>query len=147
MNEKALLRREEIERIIPHRTPMLLVDEVLEIEYGDSIVAKFYISEDMDIFRGHFPDNPVFPGVYTIECMAQTSCILILSLEEYHGKLPLFLGVEKVSFKKMIKPGDELIIKSGIKKHNAEKAVISFASEVFVETELAAIGEVVLALR
>jgi len=126
---------------------MLLVDEVLEMEYGASITAKFHINGQMDIFRGHFPDNPIFPGVYTIECMAQVSCVLLLSLKEYNGRLPLFLGVEKVSFKKKIKPGDALIIKSGIKKQNMEKAVFTLESEVFVEKELAATGEVVLALR
>ena len=142
-----VLKREEIKRIIPHRDPFLLVDEVLEIEGGESITAKFYIDPARDIFRGHFPGEPVFPGVYTIECMAQTSDILVLAMEEYAGKLPLFLGADKVSFRKKIAPGDEIIIKSKIIKHNREKAVVVFESEVYIGEEPAASGEIVLALR
>jgi len=141
------MKRDDIEKIIPHRDPMLLIDEVLEMESGNSITAGFYVSPDRDIFRGHFPAEPVFPGVYTIECMAQASDVLILSLPEYAGKLPLFLGVDKVSFKKKIVPGDELIIKSNIEKHHTEKAVVVLSSEVYVRDELAASGEVVLAMR
>ena len=147
MNTNVLLTREEIEKIIPHRDPMLLVDEVLEMISGESIVARFSVSLSRDIFRGHFPDSPVFPGVYTIECMAQASDVLILSLEKYAGKLPLFLGVNNVSFKKKIMPGDVLIIKSKVLKHNEEKAVAVFISEVYVGDDLAATGEVALAMR
>ena len=147
MNTSILLKREDVEKIIPHRDPILLVDEVLEMESGVSIVARFYVSPNRDIFRGHFPSEPVFPGVYTIECMAQASSVLVLSLPVYAGKLPLFLGADKVSFKKKIVPGDELIIKSIVEKHNTEKAVVVFAAEVYVGEDLAASGEVVLALR
>ena len=142
-----MLTREDVKKIIPHRDPLLLIDDVLEMEVGKSITARFYISPDRDIFRGHFPADPVFPGVYTIECMAQASDVLLLSLPEYAGKTPLFLGVDKVSFKKKIKPGDELIIKALVIKHNIDKAVVVLESDVYVQDELAASGEVVLAMR
>jgi len=147
MDKKVILTREEIERIIPHRDPILLIDEVAEMVSGESIVARFRVCPDRDIFRGHFPGEPVFPGVYTIECMAQASCVLILSLEEYRGKLPLFLGVDKTSFKKRIPPGAELTIYSKVMKHNVEKAVIACSAEVYMGEDLAASGEVALAIR
>ena len=147
MSDSVLLTRDEIEKIIPHRDPILLVDEVLEMESGQSITAKFFVGPERDIFRGHFPSEPIFPGVYTIESMAQAASVLILSLEEYKGLLPLFLGVDKVSFKKKIKPGDELILKAKVEKHNTAKAVAVFSAEVYVGEDLVATGEVALAMR
>ena len=92
------LNKEDIKKIIPHRDPMLLVDEVVEMEEETSIITKFYVNPEREIFKGHFPGDPVLPGVYTVEIMAQTADILILSCERYAGKTPLFLGVDKVKF-------------------------------------------------
>lgn len=146
MKTKMVLTQEEIKKIIPHRDPILLIDEVVEMT-GDAIVAKFYVSPYRDLFRGHFPDEPIFPGIYTIECMAQASDILILSMEQYAEKLPLFLGVDNVNFKKKITPDTNLIIKSKIVKHNAAKGVLVCSSEVFIDDDLAASGDVALAIR
>ena len=143
----SILTREEIEKIIPHRDPILLVDEVLEMEDGVSIVTKYHVSAQLDIFRGHFPNEPIFPGVYTIECMAQASAVLALSMESYAGRLPLFLGVDKVSFKAKVTPGSDLIVSSTIVEHKAEKAIVICSSEVFLGDNLVATASIALALR
>ena len=92
------LSKEEIKAIIPHRDPMLLVDTVEEMEPGDHIVTTFFVDPAREIFKGHFPGEPVLPGVYSVECMAQTADILLLSAERYAGKIPLFLGINNVRF-------------------------------------------------
>ena len=144
---KALMDREEIKKIIPHREPMLLIDEVLEMTEGESIKAGFYLAPELDFFRGHFPGGPVMPGVLTVESMAQASDVLLLSMKEYAGKVPLFIGIDKVSFKKKIEPGDRIIIESAVAKVNAPKAVVTCQARVFNGSELAAEGLVTLAMR
>ena len=104
--------REEIKKVIPHRDPMLLVDEVVDMEPEKKITTKFFVDPEREIFKGHFPGDPVLPGVYTVEIMAQTSDILILSTERYAGKVPLFIGINNVKFKSPIRPGDTLEIHS-----------------------------------
>ena len=116
---------EKIKAIIPHRDPMLLVDEVVDMMPEDSITSRFYVDPDRDIFRGHFPEEPVLPGVYTVEIMAQTSDILILSCERYAGKTPLFIGIDRVKFRWKIKPGDTLEIHSRISYENTDKAIVT----------------------
>ena len=143
----AIMDREKIKEIIPHRDPMLLVDEVLAMEEGKSIVTRFFVGPEREIFKGHFPDEPVLPGVYTIEIMAQTSDILILSMERYAGKVPLFLGVDKVRFTSKIKPGDSLEIHSEIIKEREDKGIVTCYAEVFNGGTLACTGEVTLAMR
>lgn len=142
-----MLNKDDIKKIIPHREPMLLVDEVLEIKAERNITAKFYVDPDMPLFEGHFPDEPVLPGVYTVEIMAQTSDILLLSCERYAGKIPLFIGIDKVRFYNKIKPSDELIIRSAIDKENADRAIVSCYVEVFVGDTKMASGIVTLAMR
>jgi len=92
------LTQEEIKQIIPHRDPMLLVSTVEEMVPGESIVTTFWVDPQREIFKGHFPAEPVLPGVYSVECMAQTADILLLSTERYAGKVPLFLGINNVRF-------------------------------------------------
>ena len=94
------LTRTQIMEIIPHRDPMLLIDEVSELKPGESVIAKFYVNPERDIFRGHFPGAPVLPGIYTTEIMAQASDILLLSLERYAGTIPYFIGIDQVKFLK-----------------------------------------------
>lgn len=139
--------REEIMEIIPHRDPMLLVDEVMEMEPEKSIKTRFYVSPEREIFKGHFPGDPVLPGVYTVEIMAQTSDILILSCERYAGKVPLFIGINNVKFRSKILPGDTLEIKSTISFEKAEKAIVTCSAEVYDDGVLACTGDVTLAMR
>ncbi len=103
------LNREQIMEIIPHRYEMLLVDEV-EIISDVEVKGKVILSEDCWFFKGHFPGNPVMPGVLQVEAAAQIGATALLSKEENRGKTGYFTGVDKVKFRKMMLPGDELNI-------------------------------------
>lgn len=138
---------EEIKKIIPHREPMLLIDEVEEMIPGSRIKAKFYVDPGREIFRGHFPGAPVLPGVYTVECMAQASDILLLSQERYKGTIPYFIGIDKVRFMKKIEPGDTIEILSEVLTEKPEKAITTCRAVVFNKGEIAATGDVTLAMR
>jgi 3-hydroxyacyl-[acyl-carrier-protein] dehydratase len=139
--------RTKIMEIIPHRDPMLLVDEVTELLPDTSIAAKFYVGPERDIFAGHFPNEPVLPGVYTVEIMAQASCILLLSAERYAGTTPYFIGIDKVRFMKKVKPGDTLEIHARIEKEKPEKAIATCRAETYCGGELVCDGDVTLAMR
>ena len=103
------LTRPEIEAILPHREPFLLIDEVLELEPGERVVAKKTVREDEWYLAGHFPGRPVMPGVLIVEGMAQTGAVAVLSQEENRGRLALFAGIDDVRFKRIVEPGDELV--------------------------------------
>ena len=126
------LSKEEIKAIIPHRDPMLLVDTVEEMEAGDHIVTTFFVDPAREIFKGHFPGEPVLPGVYSVECMAQTADILLLSAERYAGK---------------ILPGDTIEIHAKMASERVEKAIATCSAEVYNHGELAVTGDVTLAMR
>lgn len=144
---KMILNREEIKKIIPHRDPMLLVDTVEELIPNRRLTATFYVAPEREIFRGHFPDEPVFPGVYTVECMAQSADILLLTEDRYRGRIPLFLGINNVRFRQKILPEDTLTIEVSILSERAEKSIATCLAKVYCRTELAAEGEVTLAMR
>ena len=102
------LGRAEIEAILPHRDPFLLIDEVVELEPGRRVVARKRVAEDEWYLRGHFPGRPVMPGVLIVEALAQTGAVAVLSLEENRGRIALFAGIDDVRFKRIVEPGDEL---------------------------------------
>jgi 3-hydroxyacyl-[acyl-carrier-protein] dehydratase len=102
------LDRAGIEAILPHRDPFLLLDEVTEIEPGARVVARKLVREDEWYLTGHFPGNPIMPGVLMVEAMAQCGAVAVLSEEENRGKLALFAGIDDVRFKRIVRPGDEL---------------------------------------
>jgi 3-hydroxyacyl-[acyl-carrier-protein] dehydratase len=104
-----VLTRPEIEAILPHREPFLLIDEVLELEPGERVVARKTVREDEWYLAGHFPGRPVMPGVLIVEGMAQTGAVAVLSQEENRGRLALFAGIDDVRFKRIVEPGDELV--------------------------------------
>ncbi len=141
------LDQEQIKAILPHRDPMLLVSTVEELTPGESIRTTFYIDPQRDIFRGHFPQEPVLPGVYSVECMAQTADILLLSMPCYQGKLPLFLGIDKVRFRRKLLPGETIEIAARLSAHRPEKAIATCTAEIYSGGQLAASGEVTLAMR
>lgn len=126
---------------------MLLVDTVEKIESGAEITATFYVNPDREIFKGHFPSEPVLPGVYSVECMAQTADILLLSCPRYAGKTPLFLGINNVRFLKKIIPGDTIEIQAKLISERTEKAIATCSAEIYNHSELAASGDVTLAMR
>lgn len=136
-----------IKKVIPHRDPFLLVTTVEALVPGKSITTTFFVDPDRDIFKGHFPDEPMLPGVYTVECMAQAADILLLSTERYKGKVPLFIGINNVRFPRKILPGKTMEIHAVLTHERLEKAIATCTAEVFVEKELAASGEVLLAMR
>ncbi len=102
------LDRAAIEAILPHREPFLLIDEVLELEPGERVVALKRVREDEWYLRGHFPGRPVMPGVLIVEAMAQTGAVAVLSEEENRGRIALFAGIDDTRFKRIVEPGDEL---------------------------------------
>jgi 3-hydroxyacyl-[acyl-carrier-protein] dehydratase len=105
---KTALGKAEIEAILPHRDPFLLIDEVVELEPGERVVARKTVRPDEWYLAGHFPGRPVMPGVLIVEAMAQTGAVAVLSLEENRGRLALFAGIDDVRFKRIVEPGDEL---------------------------------------
>jgi 3-hydroxyacyl-[acyl-carrier-protein] dehydratase len=104
----APLGRREIEEIIPHRDPFLLLDEVTEIVPGARVVARKVVREDEWYLAGHFPGRPIMPGVLMVEAMAQAGAVAVLSEPGNRGKLALFAGIDDVRFKRLVGPGDEL---------------------------------------
>lgn len=103
-----MLNSEQIQQIIPHRYPFLLIDSVQELEAGKRVVAIKNVTFNEYFFAGHFPQKPVMPGVLIIEALAQAGAVAILSMPEYKGKIAYFGGIDKARFKKMVTPGDTL---------------------------------------
>jgi 3-hydroxyacyl-[acyl-carrier-protein] dehydratase len=102
------LGRAEIEAIIPHRDPFLLLDEVVEIVPGERVVARKRVMEDEWYLRGHFPGNPIMPGVLMVEALAQAGAVVVLSEERNRAKLVLFAGIDDLRFKRVVRPGETL---------------------------------------
>jgi 3-hydroxyacyl-[acyl-carrier-protein] dehydratase len=100
--------RDVIESILPHRDPFLLLDTVVELEPGARVVARKRVTADD--CAGHFPGNPIMPGVKMVEALAQAGAVAVLSETENKGKLALFAGIDDVRFKRIVRPGDELTL-------------------------------------
>ncbi|NJN14866.1 MAG: 3-hydroxyacyl-ACP dehydratase FabZ [Oscillochloris sp.] len=103
-----MLNIQEIMAIIPHRYPFLLIDKIVELEPGQRAVGEKLVTAAEPHFQGHFPDNPIMPGVLIIEALAQTGAVAALSLPENKGKLALFAGIDNARFKRPVRPGDVL---------------------------------------
>ena len=112
----SVLNTQQIMEILPHRQPMLLIDTVEELELGVRAVAKKNVTYNEPYFAGHFPGNPVMPGVLIIEALAQTGAVAILSQPEWKGKTAYFAGINKAKFKRMVFPGDTLTLETQIIK-------------------------------
>ena len=104
------MTKKDIEGIIPHRDPFLLIDEIIEVEPGKTIKGVKYVSGEEYYFKGHFPGNPIMPGVLQVETIAQVGAVAVLMLPENKNKLMLFAGIDKARFKRLVKPGDKLEI-------------------------------------
>lgn len=103
-----MLNKEQIKDIIPQREPFLMIDEVEKFIPGESAIAYKNVCEEEWYFKGHFPENPIMPGVLITESLAQTGAVAILSMEENKGKNALFGGIDKMKFKRIVVPGDRL---------------------------------------
>ena len=121
--------REEIKQVLPHREPFLLIDEILECEVGVSAKGVWHVRDDFFAFPGHFPGNPVLPGVLIMEALAQTGAYAILRDEKYAGKLALFGGIDKAKFRGMVKPGDDLVLNAKLIRASS----LGGKAEVFAE--------------
>ena len=139
-----VLTRPEIEAILPHREPFLLIDEVLELEPGERVVARKTVREDEWYLAGHFPGRPVMPGVLIVEGMAQTGAVAVLSQEENRGRLALFAGIDDVRFKRIVVPGDTLELRCEITR--LRNPVGKADAEATVDGELACRAQLTFAL-
>jgi 3-hydroxyacyl-[acyl-carrier-protein] dehydratase len=112
----SVLSTQQIMEILPHRAPMLLIDTIEELEVGTRAVAKKNVTFNEPYFAGHFPGNPVMPGVLIIEALAQTGAAAILSQPEWKGKTAYFAGINQAKFKQKVLPGDTLTLETEIVK-------------------------------
>lgn len=136
---------EAIKRVIPHREPFLLVDSVEDLQPGESATGRLTLTGEEDFFRGHFPEYPVMPGVLIVEAMAQVGAVALLSQEEAAGKIAFFAGIDKVRFKRQVKPGDTLRMSVRITRR---RGPIGFGEgEAYVGDELACSGELMFAIQ
>ena len=132
--------RFEIEKIIPHRDPFLLIDEIVDGKLGEYVCAVKYVSEKESYFQGHFPGNPIMPGVLIIECMAQTSCFLSLkTVGSPENKLMLLSVIKSSKFIKKVVPGDKLFLRVELIKFRLNNALIKGIATV--DDELVAEAE------
>lgn len=106
----SVLTTKEIMEIIPHRQPMLLIDTIEELEPGKRGVGKKCVSYNEPYFAGHFPMEPVMPGVLIVEALAQVGAVVMLSCEEFKGKTAYFGAINSAKFKQKVLPGDVLIL-------------------------------------
>lgn len=135
---------DKIQEILPHRYPFLLVDRIIEFEEGKRAVGIKNVSANEGFFSGHFPKYPVMPGVLIMECLAQVGAIILLSKEEYAGRIPLFAGMDEVRFKRQVRPGDQLRLEVNVLKLRHGVGVAE--GKAYVGDELAASGKVMFAL-
>ena len=139
-----MLNKEQIKEIIPQREPFLMIDEIEEYKAGESAIAYKYVNKEEWYFKGHFPGNPIMPGVLITESLAQTGAIAILSVEENRGKNALFGGIDKMKFKKMVVPGDTLKLEVKIIK---QKGPIGIGEAIAtVDDKIVAKGELTFAV-
>ena len=140
-----VLTTKQIMEIIPHRQPFLLIDTIEELESGVRAVAKKCVSYNEPFFGGHFPAEPVMPGVLIIEALAQTGAVAILSLPEHRGKTAYFAGIDKAKFKQMVRPGDTLELETTIIRSKGPVGVGEAIATV--NGKLAAKAELTFALK
>ena len=112
----SLLNTQQIMEILPHRNPFLLIDTIEELVPGEKAVAKKNVTMNEPYFMGHFPGNPVMPGVLIIEALAQTGAVAILCQDEWKGKTAYFAGINNAKFKQKVVPGDTLELTTEIIK-------------------------------
>ena len=112
MTAPAPFGRETIEQILPHRPPFLLLDEVVELVPGERVVARKRVTDED--CAGHFPGNPIMPGVKMVEALAQCGAVAVLSQPESRGKLALFAGIDDVRFKRVVRPRDVLTLECAL---------------------------------
>jgi len=140
-----LLNVTDIQKILPHRYPFLLVDRITELNIGDSVVGYKNVSISEPVFQGHFPDHPIYPGVMIIEGMAQVGGILAFKsldeeqMKDAENKVVYFMSIDKAKFRAPVTPGDKLEYRISVMRHKG--AVWQFDAKAFVEDKLVAQAE------
>ena len=115
---------------LPHRYPFILIDRILEIIPDEKIIALKNVTINEPFFQGHFPKNPIMPGVLIVEAMAQVAGVCMLSQDKHKGKLPYFAGIDDVRFKKPVLPGDQLVIHIEVLKVRGTLGKVSAVAKV-----------------
>lgn len=105
--------------LLPHRPPFRFVDAVDELGDDGTVTARYRVTGDEAFLAGHFPGNPVFPGVLQLEALAQAGAVALLADERYRGRLPLFGGVEEARFRRIVRPGDEMVLRVQLERLSA----------------------------
>lgn len=131
----------QVMSILPHRYPFLLVDRVVEIEKGKKAVGIKNVTINDGFFQGHFPTRPVMPGVLMVEAMAQTAGVVVLTNEEHHGKLAFFMAVDNVKFRRVVEPGDQLVMHVEVIRDRSRTAQVR--AKAMVDDEIAAEADMV----
>lgn len=139
-----MLDAQEIQAIIPHRYPFLLVDRIVEVEYGVRAVGIKNVTINEPFFQGHFPNYAVMPGVLIIEALAQVGAVSLLGMDEYRGKLAFFAGIDGVRFKRQVRPGDTLRLE--VEMGKMRRGVGMGAATATVDGELAVRGQLMFAV-
>lgn len=144
MENEILLQNTDIQNILPHRYPFLLVDRILELEQGKSATGIKNVTINEPFFQGHFPGMPLMPGVLILEALAQVGAVAMLSAEENKGKIGVFAGVDNFKFRRQVVPGDTLVLKAELTafKRNIGKANVLAT----VDGQTAASGEITFAI-
>lgn len=134
----------EIMKMIPHRYPFLLVDRITECVPGEYCKGYKNVTMNEEFFCGHFPGNPIMPGVLQIEAMAQLSAGILMTLPEYQGKLALFAGIDGARFKNIVRPGDRLDMESRILKRKGP--IVKAEVKAFVDGKLTVSAELTFSI-
>ena len=140
----AIYNAQEIMDIIPHRYPFLLIDTIEELEVGVRALGKKCVSVNEPYFQGHFPGNPVMPGVLIMEALAQVGAVAILSRPEWKGHTAYFAGIDRAKFRKKVVPGDVLMLETEIIKTKGPIGVGK--ARAFVDGKVVAEAELTFAI-
>lgn len=139
-----MLTSEQIQAILPHRYPFLMVDRILELEEGKRAVGIKNVTINEEFFNGHFPGYPVMPGVLIVEALAQVCAVALLQKEENKGRIGFFAGIDNCRFKKQVTPGDTLRLEIEITRLRG--AIVKAKGIATVDGEVACEAELTLAL-
>ncbi len=139
-----MLNNIEIQKIIPHRYPFLLVDKIIEMQPGKKAIGVKNVTANEPFFQGHFPGNPIMPGVLQVEALAQVGAVAMLSMEEYKDKLAVFAGIDKLRFKGQVVPGDTLRLQVEIT--SMRRNIGKGEAIAYVDNKVVCKGEIMFAL-